>query len=116
MGWKIERNRAAKSRLYDPETGDSLNDATMKVIEDARKGCHRGRLDGRIPGAGKKLVTDDGKVLAETYQTLSKGDGFMQKLVTNVQNDSKLTKFTFESHWNDGRVTPMMIRNMRKLG
>ena len=38
MGWKIERNRAAKSRLYDPETGDSLNDATMKVIEDARKG------------------------------------------------------------------------------
>lgn len=40
----------------------------------------------------------------------------MQKLVTNVQNDSKLTKFTFESHWNDGRVTPMMIRNMRKLG
>ena len=27
-----------KSRLYDPETGDCLNDATMKVIEDARKG------------------------------------------------------------------------------
>ncbi len=38
MGWKIERKRAAKPRLYDPETGDSLNDATMKVIEDARKG------------------------------------------------------------------------------
>ena len=38
MGWKIERRRAVKSRLYDPETGDSLNDATMKVIEDARKG------------------------------------------------------------------------------
>ncbi|MBO4315785.1 MAG: hypothetical protein IKX24_11025 [Prevotella sp.] len=38
MGWKIERKRTAKPRLYDPETGDCLNDATMKVIEDARKG------------------------------------------------------------------------------
>ena len=27
-----------KPRLYDPETGDYLNDKTMKVIEDARKG------------------------------------------------------------------------------
>ena len=35
---KIERKRSAKPRLYDPETGDYLNDATMKVIEDARKG------------------------------------------------------------------------------
>ena len=25
-------------RLYDPETGDQLNEETMKVIEDARKG------------------------------------------------------------------------------
>ena len=38
MGWKIERKRKVKPRLYDPETGDYLNDATMKVIEDARKG------------------------------------------------------------------------------
>ena len=38
MGWTIERKRTAKPRLYDPETGDYLNDATMKVIEDARKG------------------------------------------------------------------------------
>ena len=39
MGWTIERKRTtAKPRLYDPETGDCLNDATMKVIEDARKG------------------------------------------------------------------------------
>jgi hypothetical protein len=38
MGWTIERKRTAKPRLYDPETGASLNDATMKVIEDARKG------------------------------------------------------------------------------
>jgi len=28
----------AKPRLYDPETGKYLNDETMKVIEDARKG------------------------------------------------------------------------------
>ena len=27
-----------KPRLYDPETGEYLNDATMKVIEDAHKG------------------------------------------------------------------------------
>ena len=27
-----------KPRLYDPETGDYLNDKTMKVIEAARKG------------------------------------------------------------------------------
>ena len=27
-----------KPRLYDPETGEYLNDETMKVIEDARKG------------------------------------------------------------------------------
>jgi len=38
MGWTIERKHTAKPRLYDPETGDYLNDATMKVIEDARKG------------------------------------------------------------------------------
>ena len=38
MGWTIERKRTAKHRLYDPETGECLNDATMKVIEDARKG------------------------------------------------------------------------------
>lgn len=37
MGWTIERKRT-KSRLYDPETGNYLNDATMKVIENARKG------------------------------------------------------------------------------
>ena len=38
MGWTIERKRTAKPRLYAPETGDYLNDATMKVIENARKG------------------------------------------------------------------------------
>ena len=38
MGWTIERKHAVKHRLYDPETGDYLNDATMKVIENAQKG------------------------------------------------------------------------------
>ena len=27
-----------KSRLYDPETGEYLNDETMKLIEDVRSG------------------------------------------------------------------------------
>ena len=30
--------KAKKLRLYDPETGEYLNDKTMKVIEDAHKG------------------------------------------------------------------------------
>lgn len=38
MGWTIERKRTAKPRLYDPETGDCLNDKTMKVIENVRSG------------------------------------------------------------------------------
>ena len=38
MGWTVERKKAAKPRLYDPETGEYLNDKTMKVIEDALKG------------------------------------------------------------------------------
>jgi hypothetical protein len=38
MGWTLRSKRTAKPRLYDPETGDCLNDATMKVIENARKG------------------------------------------------------------------------------
>lgn len=40
MGWMIERKRTAakKPRLYDPETGECLNDKTMKAIEDVRSG------------------------------------------------------------------------------
>ena len=40
MGWMIERKRTAakKPRLYDPETGERLNDKTMKAIEDVRSG------------------------------------------------------------------------------
>ncbi|MBR3522421.1 MAG: hypothetical protein IKN75_07915 [Prevotella sp.] len=36
---KVKAQKAkAKPRLYDPETGEYLNDETMKVIEDAHKG------------------------------------------------------------------------------
>ena len=34
---KAQKNKA-KPRLYDPETGEYLNDEAMKVIEDAHKG------------------------------------------------------------------------------
>ncbi|MBO5579552.1 MAG: hypothetical protein J5952_03925 [Prevotella sp.] len=34
---KVKEQRL-KPRLFDPETGKYLNDKTMKVIEDARKG------------------------------------------------------------------------------
>ena len=33
-----EESQVEKPRLYDPETGECLNDKTMKVIQDARKG------------------------------------------------------------------------------
>ena len=34
---KVQKQKA-KLRLYDPETGEYLNDETIKVIEDAHKG------------------------------------------------------------------------------
>jgi len=34
---KVQKQKT-KFRLYDPETGEYLNDETMKVIEDAHKG------------------------------------------------------------------------------
>lgn len=36
MGWTIAKKE--KPQLYSPESGDYLNDKTMKVIENARKG------------------------------------------------------------------------------
>ena len=41
MGWTYEVKEEAvapKPRLYDPETGEYLNDKTMKAIEDVRSG------------------------------------------------------------------------------
>lgn len=40
MGWTITSisQSTEKTRLYDPESGDYLNDETMRAIEDSRKG------------------------------------------------------------------------------
>lgn len=38
MGWSIEKKKKEHPRLYDPETGEYLNDETMKAIEDAMNG------------------------------------------------------------------------------
>ena len=35
---KVTPQTAPKPRLYDPETGECLNDKTMKAIEDVRSG------------------------------------------------------------------------------
>jgi hypothetical protein len=37
---KLQKN--AKPRLYDPETGEFLNDKTMKAIEKVRSGKDKG--------------------------------------------------------------------------
>ena len=34
--------KVKKPRLYDPETGEYLNDKTMKIIEDVRSGKDKG--------------------------------------------------------------------------
>lgn len=36
LGWSYQV--MSKPQIIDPETGDSLNDKTMKVIEDAHNG------------------------------------------------------------------------------
>lgn len=38
MGWTIEKKKKEKPRMYDPETGEYLNDETVKVIEDSMNG------------------------------------------------------------------------------
>jgi hypothetical protein len=44
MGWTYTvveepaETKVKKPRLYDPETGEYLNDKTMKIIEDVRSG------------------------------------------------------------------------------
>ena len=46
MGWTYEVREEvqtkAKAHLYDPETGEYLNDETMKAIEDVRSGKDKG--------------------------------------------------------------------------
>ena len=38
MGWTYSVAEPRKPRLYDPETGEYLNDETMQAIEDVRSG------------------------------------------------------------------------------
>ncbi len=38
MGWSIEKKKKEKPLMYDPETGEYLNDETVKVIEDSMNG------------------------------------------------------------------------------
>ena len=41
---KATKPTVKKPRLYDPETGEYLNDKTMKTIEDVRSGKDKGTL------------------------------------------------------------------------
>ena len=41
---KVSPRSATKHRLYDPETGEYLNDETMKAIEQAHDDMKHGRL------------------------------------------------------------------------
>ena len=42
MGWTYSVAEPHKPRLYDPETGEYLNDETMQAIEDVRSGKDQG--------------------------------------------------------------------------
>ncbi|MBQ6192815.1 MAG: hypothetical protein IJK43_00045 [Prevotella sp.] len=47
LGWtyteaEVENTAAKKPRLYDPESGEYLNEKTMKAIEDMRSGKDQG--------------------------------------------------------------------------
>ena len=48
LGWTYTEvavnSTAAKPVLYDPETGECLNDKTMKAIEDMRSGKDQGTI------------------------------------------------------------------------
>ena len=41
----ISRPRTPQARLYDPESGECLNDETMKAVEDGRKGKNLHKFD-----------------------------------------------------------------------
>ena len=42
MGWTYSVAEPRKPRLFDPETGEYLNDETMQAIEDVRSGKDQG--------------------------------------------------------------------------
>ena len=50
---KVSPKSATKHRLYDPETGEYLNDETMKAIEQAHDDMNR-MIDDVF--AGKKIT------------------------------------------------------------
>ena len=58
---KVSPKSATKHRLYDPETGEYLNDETMKAIEDAHNGIgvtHYDSVDDMFKSVlGEKGVT-----------------------------------------------------------
>ena len=43
-GVTVVKKQKAKPRLYDPETGEYLNDETMQAIEDVRSGKDQGTV------------------------------------------------------------------------
>ena len=64
MGWTYtmadEERQVVKPRLYDPETGEYLNDKTMKAIEEAHEDMKHGRLKSydSVDAMFKDLGTD----------------------------------------------------------
>ena len=64
---KVSPKSATKHRLYDPETGEYLNDETMKAIEDAHNGIgvtHYDSVDDMFKSvlgekAFKKLISSN---------------------------------------------------------
>ena len=45
MGWSAKAVPTQKrARLYNPETGECLNEKTMQVIEDVRTGKDKGKM------------------------------------------------------------------------
>jgi hypothetical protein len=47
-----------KPRLYDPETGECLNDKTMKAIEDVRSGKDKGTTYASFEEFEKAMHSD----------------------------------------------------------
>ena len=41
---KVQRKEKTKTRIYDPETGEYLNDEVVKAIEEAHDDMKHGRL------------------------------------------------------------------------
>ena len=67
MGWTYEVKEEiarpkVKPRLYDPETGECLNDKTMKAIEDVRSGKDKGTTYSSFEDFEKSMRAREEKV------------------------------------------------------